>query len=489
MKHTLTLLTALLLAPLAAMPAADAATKTTESKPNIVIILADDLGWADLACYGSRFYETPNVDRLATHGMRFTDAYAAGCVCSPTRASILTGKYPGRLHITTAIPIDGHLRLKRPPPLLPPAYCKNMPLEEVTLAEALKAGGYTCASVGKWHVCWDKEFFPEHQGFDLNVAGNGMGNPGNYFFPYDGEWRMTPKHPKVRWRTIDGGHPGEYLTDRLTDEAIRFMKDCHGKQQPFFLSLSHYAVHTPLQAKNDLIEKYRKKPPTREHKNPVYAAMIQSVDESVGRVMRTLDDLGVADNTIVIFTSDNGGVELISSQRPFRGGKTMPYEGGHRVPLIVCARGVKAGGECSVPVVSTDYYPTVLEMAGLPARPEQHVDGVSLVPLLTQTGGLTRDALYWHFPHYAGETPAQAPSSTVRMGDWKLIEFLEDKHVELYNLKDDLGETRDLAAAMPEKAAALRERLAQWRTKINAQMPVPNPDHKPEPSARPKGKP
>ena len=282
-------------------------------RPNIVFILTDDLGWTDLGCCGSTYYETPHIDRLAAEGMRFTDGYAAGCVCSPTRASILTGKYPARLHITAAIPVEGHLRLSSPPRLLPRPYCHNLPLEEVTIAKAFRESGYATAIVGKWHVCWDKEFFPEHHGFDVNIGGNGMGNPGSYFFPYKGQWRMTPNHPWVRWQTIHGGRPGEYLTDRLADEAIRLIKDYHAQRRPFFLYFAHYAVHSPLQAKTAMIAKYRGKRATPEHHDPVYAAMIQSVDESVGRVLQTLDELGIAKNTIVVFTSDNGGVEDTSS--------------------------------------------------------------------------------------------------------------------------------------------------------------------------------
>ncbi len=454
---------------------ASAAQGRPEQKPlpNVVLFLIDDLGWTDLGCYGSRYYETPNIDRLAGAGMRFTDAYAACCVCSPTRAAILTGKYPGRLHITAAIPIDGHLRLPKPPPLVPPAYCKNLPLAELTLAEAFSEAGYACGFVGKWHVCWEKEYFPQHQGFDVNIGGNGMGNPGNYFHPYNGRWRMTPKHPWVKWRTLEGGWPGEYLTDRLTDESIRFIKDCHAKRQPFLLFLSHYAVHTPLQAKKELIDNYARKPKTAEHGNAKYAAMIHSVDQSVGRVMQTLAEMDVADRTIVLFTSDNGGLERVSSQRPLRAGKATMYEGGHRVPLIVRAPGVRAGSLCREAVTSTDLYPTLLEMTGLPPRPEQHLDGLSLVPLLEEKGSIKRDAIYWHFPHYVGTgvPSAATPSSAVRAGDWKLIEFFEDDRLELYNLKQDLSETRNLAAEMPEKAAELRKRLADWRRAAGVQMP------------------
>ncbi|NQT16139.1 MAG: sulfatase, partial [Planctomycetes bacterium] len=441
-----------------------------------VFFLIDDLGWTDVACYGSDFYETPNIDRLAREGMHFTDAYAACCVCSPTRVSVLTGKYPARLHITHAIPIQGSSRLKGPLPLVPADYCKNLPLEEVTIAEALKPAGYLSASIGKWHVCWEGAYYPEHQGFDLNVAGNNMGNPGTYFHPYQGRWRMTRQHPWIEWRTIEGGSPGEYLTDRLTDEAIAFIAE--NRDRPFLLYFPHYAVHTPLQARLQLIEKYERKPRGEHHQNPVYAAMIESVDQSVGTVLRRIEKLGLAENTVVIFNSDNGGNGRVTSHHPLRGCKGNFYEGGTRVPLIVKWPGVvQPGSVCRVPVISNDFFPTLLEIAGLPLRPEQHVDGVSLMPLLKQTGQLESRPLFWHFPNYIGakHPGAARPMSVVRSGDFKLLEFLEDNRVELYNLRKDLGEQHDLADTMPEQAAKLRRLLANWRTAAGVQMPRPNP--------------
>jgi len=450
-------------------------------KLNIVFILIDDMGWTDLGCYGSRYYETPNVDRLARQGMQFSDAYAASCVCSPTRASILTGKYPGRLHITHAIPIQGAERIKEPLPLLEAIYKKNLPLEEVTIAETLKDAGYVSASMGKWHVCWDREFYPEHQGFDLNVGGNNMGNPGNYFFPYNGKWRMTPKHPFTRWNTLPDGENGEYLTDRLTDEAVAFIEK--NKDRPFFLYLSHYAVHTPLQAKKKIIAKYEEKPATEHHGNPTYAAMIESVDKSVGRVVKRLEKLGLTEKTVIIFTSDNGGHGRITSHYPLRGNKGNFYEGGIRVPLIVKWPGVvKPESKCKVPVISTDFYPTILAMAGLAQRPKQHVDGASIVPLLKQDENIRRDALYWHYPNYigAGHPGGARPCSVIRRGDWKLIESFEDNRLELYNLKDDLGEQEDLASSMPEKTQELHRMLKQWRAEAKVQMPKRNPDYDPK---------
>ena len=444
---------------------------------NIVFILIDDLGWTDLGCYGSRYYETPNVDRLAKQGMRFTNAYAASCVCSPTRASILTGKYPGRLHITHAIPIQGAARIKEPLPMIEATYRKNLPLEEITIAESLKEAGYATAFMGKWHVCWENKFYPEHQGFDLNIGGNNMGNPGNYFHPYNGRWRMTPRHPITRWNTLPDGKPGEYLTDRLTNEAVAFIEK--NKSRPFFLYLSHYAVHTPLQAKKDLIAKYKNKHQTEHHGNATYAAMIESVDQSVGQVLKKLDTLELTERTVIIFTSDNGGHGRITSHLPLRGNKGSFYEGGIRVPLIFKWPGkVKPGTECRVPVISPDFYPTLLAVTGLKERPQQHVDGVSLVSMLKQEAKIKPRSIYWHYPNYIGANhPGGArPCSVIRKGNWKLIESLEENRAELYNLKDDLGEKENLAMRMPKKTGQLRLLLEQWRNEAQVQMPKHNPD-------------
>lgn len=461
---------------------ASTAPAFASAKPNIVFILIDDLGWSDVGCYGSDYYETPHIDRLAAQGMRFTNAYAASCVCSPTRVSIMTGKYPGRLHITHAIPIDGSLRLnakqKGATPLLDADYCKNLPLEEVTMAEALKEHGYATGFLGKWHCCWDKAYYPEHQGFDINLGGNNMGNPGDYFHPYYGQWRMTKDHPWTKWNALPDGKPGEYLTDRLTDEAVQFIE--RHRERPFYLNLSHYAVHTPIQAKQDKVDKYQAKPKdtAKGHSHAAYAAMIESVDDSVGRVLKTLDDLGLANNTIIIFTSDNGGFWRVTSNYPLRGNKGNFYEGGIRVPVIVKWPGVVAPGSSSDEVItSTDFYPTLLEMAGLPQKPEQHVDGLSFVPVLKQEGALNRDAIYWHFPNYigAGHRDGATPCSVIRQGDWKLIESLEDGSVQLFDLKHDTGETNNLAEEHPQKLAALRTMLAYHRRETKAQMPRRNP--------------
>ncbi|MDH7481284.1 MAG: sulfatase [Armatimonadota bacterium] len=430
-----------------------------ERKPNFIFILMDDMGWADLGCYGNTFHETPNIDKLASQGIKFTNAYSACPVCSPTRASILTGKYPARIGLTDWIPGHNFPWAK----LKPPAFHQELPLEEITIAETLKRAGYATANIGKWHL--GKEgYYPERHGFDLNFGGTNKGSPPSYFYPYN-----IP--------TISSGKEGEYLTDRLTDEAEKFIEK--NKDKPFFLYMPHFAVHTPLQAKKEYVSKYEAKPKPKDGQyNPVYAAMIQSVDESVGRIMAKLDELGIADNTVVIFNSDNGGYVKATSNAPLRAGKGTLYEGGIRDPLIVRWPGkVKEGSICNEVVTSTDYYRTICEIAGVKPPENQPIDGVSIVSLLKQTGGINRKAVYWHYPHY--HPGGTSPAGAIRCGDWKLIEYFEDGRIELYNLKDDVGETTDLAAKMPEKAAELRTMLADWRKSVGAAMPAPNPDYDP----------
>lgn len=429
-------------------------------KPNFVFILIDDLGWTDIGCYGSEFYETPDIDKLATQGMKFTNAYAACPVCSPTRASILTGKYPATLNLTDWIP--GHKRYNAK--LLVPKFNQELPLREVTIAEALESAGYISASIGKWHL-GKEPFYPEKQGFALNVGGTHKGQPPRYFSPY--------KIP-----TIQDGSEGEYLTDRLADEAIQFIET--NKDKPFFLYWSHFAVHTPLQAKKEMIEKYQSKiKPGQAQNNATYAAMIQSVDEAVGRVLAKLEELKIADNTVVIFMSDNGGLARVTSNAPLRAGKGSAYEGGVREPMIVCWPGmVEAGSVCHVPVTSVDFYPTLMEMAGVKHFSLQESDGVSFVPLLKQSGALEREAIFWHYPHY--HPGGATPFSSIRKADYKLIEFFEDGKLELYNLKEDMSESNDLSSLMPEKTTELHELLKKWRQKINAQMPSPNPSYDPK---------
>jgi arylsulfatase A-like enzyme len=447
-------------------------------RPNVVFILADDLGWADLGCYGSTFYQTPNLDRLAREGIRFTDAYAACNVCSPTRASILTGKYPARVHLTDWLPG----RPSRPADKLEaPVILQHLPLEEFTLAEALRAGGYSTCFIGKWHL-GGPGFYPEQQGFDINIGGCEKGHPPSYFSPYN-----LP--------TLRDGPKGEYLNERLTDEALKFLEQASRHQKPFLLYFAHYAVHTPLQAKPGSIAKYEDRaahlpPPSgpeflndnghrvrQIQKHPTYAAMVESLDQSVGHVLRQLQKLGLDTNTIVFFTSDNGGLSTAegwpTSNLPLRAGKGWPYEGGVREPLLVKWPGVtRPGSVCREPVISTDFYPTILQMADLPLRPAQHKDGVSLAPLL-RGDTLPARPLFWHYPHYSNQ--GGKPDGAVREGDWKLIEWFEDSQVELYNLSSDPGEQHNLALQRAETARALHDKLHAWREAIGAQMPTPNP--------------
>jgi arylsulfatase A-like enzyme len=453
----------------------------SRKRPNFVFFLIDDMGWADVSCYGSNFYETPNIDRLAREGMRFTDAYAACPVCSPTRASIMTGKYPARLGITQWIGASQK----------PVEYVDRMALEEVTIAEALKEAGYLTGFVGKWHLSSrtaDRaDYYPDKQGFDVNIAGDWSGAPPSYFHPYKRGTRTLETMPP-------GGEQGDYLTDRLTDEALEFLDT--SKNRPFLLYLSHYAVHTPLQSKQQLTDKYKAKAEKmpkgdgpaviaerdadakQVQDNPVYAGMVQSVDESVGRVLARLKELGLERDTIVVFMSDNGGLStkpkgrgVSTSNLPLRAGKGWLYEGGIREPMIVKWPGVvKSGSECSEPVTSTDFYPTMLEMAGLSLRPEQHADGVSLMPLLKGRASVGRKAIYWHYPHYHGSN--SRPSAAVRAGDYKLIEWYETGQVELYNLQEDIGERNDLATRLPQKAAELRKMLHEWLDETGATVPT-----------------
>ncbi len=457
--------------------------------PNIVFILLDDMGWTDLACCGSEFYETPNIDRIAAEGVRFTDAYAACPVCSPTRASILTGKYPARVGVTDWI--GAHTKGK----LIDAPYVDHLPLSEKSLARALKDGGYATWHVGKWHL-GREPYFPEKHGFDANIGGCSWGYPPNgYFSP----WGIP---------TLEDGPEGEYLTDRLTDEAVRLIRGCG--DQPFFLNMCYYAVHTPIQGKPEYAEHFAAKAEKLgldrqetfadgpffpcEHKkdrrirrrliqsDPRYAAMIQSVDEGVGRLLQALAETGRADDTIVVFTSDNGGLATAegcpTTNRPLSEGKGWMYEGGTREPLMIkWPRVTRPGSLCRVPVTSTDFYPTFLEAAGLDPIPEQHCDGVSIAPLLRGEERLEREGIYWHYPHYGNQ--GGTPGSSVRAGDYKLIEFFEDGRLELYNLREDIGEGHNLADAQPQVTKRLHDMLRAWRDDVEAKIPEPNPDYVP----------
>ncbi len=454
---------------------------------NFVLILVDDLGWTDLGCMGSSYYETPNIDRLASQGMKFTDAYAACAVCSPTRAAVMTGRYPARVGVTDVIrPRDRGARMPKPGEewpvyaddggeaerrLLCPRNPFWMERAELTIAEALRPAGYTSCHIGKWHLGLD-HWYPTQQGFDVNIGGCDFGYPGSYFDPY---WAKDRSYIP----TLPPRKAGEYLTDREAVEAVHFITE--NRERPFFLYMAHYAVHTPLQGKQELVEKYRAKKKTRQ-KNAKYAAMVASVDQATGRIMKTLDELSLTDDTIVIFTSDNGGLAPYATDNsPLRAGKGTAYEGGIRVPAIIrWPGGVAPGSICDVPITSVDYFPTILAAASQEPPSDRVIDGWDLMPLLTQTGPLGRGALYWHFPHYRGIKDG-VPYSIIRYGDWKLIKRYEGQPFELFNLRDDIGEQRDLSGKMPEKVGELDARLTAWLKRCGARLPKPNPDYEPEP--------
>jgi arylsulfatase A-like enzyme len=466
-------------------------------KPNIIFMLVDDMGWRDLVCYGSTFYETPNIDRLFKDGMHFTDAYASCPVCSPTRASVMSGKYPANVGVTDWIAWGGGCHPRRGK-LIDAPYIDHLPLEEQSIATTLRENGYATWHVGKWHLGGDG-FVPDCHGFDVNVGGCHHGCPvgGGYFSPWSIDALKDVDVPE-----------GTYLTDYLTDEAVKLIKS--GPDKPFFLNMWYYQVHTPLQGKEEYVKRYEEKAlamgldkvktfekgepmKTVDKKgqcvkrrlvqsDPVYAAMIQSLDESVGRILDAVEETGQAENTIVIFTSDNGGLATSEGSptcnAPLAEGKGWMYEGGTREPLIVKWPGVvEPGSECMTPVTSTDFYPTLLEAAGLPLMPEQHEDGVSLMPLLKGGNELDREAIYWHYPHYGNQ--GGEPGASIRMGDYKLIEFFEDMRIELYNLREDIGEDRDLAAANPELVQKMRDMLHAWQKRVEAKFPVPDPDYAP----------
>jgi len=437
----------LLLATLLALPAPQ-----VDRPPNIVFILADDLGWTDVGCQGSRYYETPAIDRLAAQGMRLTQ-YLHCQNCAPTRAAIMSGQYAPRTGVYTVGSLErGDAKDRR---MEVPKNETDLPLDRTTLAQALKSAGYATAMFGKWHLGQQGAYHPGKRGFDEAIV-----SMGRHF-----DFATAPKVDVPK---------GAYLADWLTDRAVEFIEK--SREKPFFLYLPHFGVHSPHQAKPELIEKYKGKAAAGGHKSPVYAAMIESVDQSVGRVLAKLDELKLSEKTIVIFSSDNGGVGTITDNAPLRGAKGMLYEGGVRVPFIVRWPGVvKPGSTSDEAAVHVDLYPTFCEIAGAKKPEKQVLDGVSLVPLLKDgSAKLGREAIYYHFPGYLeGGGPGQwrtTPVGTIRMGDWKLLEFFEDGRIELYNLKDDLGEKKDLAAAMPEKARELREKLAAWRREIGAAM-------------------
>ena len=458
---------------------------------NIVFFLVDDLGYMDVSPNNPKtFYDTPNIDKLAKTGMRFTNGYAANPVCSPTRYSIMTGKYPSRVDATNFF--SG----RRAGRFLPAPLNNRMPLSETTIAEALKKHGYATFFAGKWHLGPTEEFWPENQGFDVNRGGIDRGGPyggKRYFSPYG--------NPRLK-----DGPDGEHLPDRLASETVKFIKQ--NRDKPFLAYLAFYSVHTPLIARPDLVKKYQAKAerlglvgkeefakeeqnlPIRGErrvrilqKHAVYAGMVEAMDQAVGKVLDGLEEMGLAESTAVMLMSDNGGLSTSeghpTSNLPLRAGKGWLYEGGIREPFMIRAPGItKPGSVSDHPVISTDFYPTILELAGLNARPDQHRDGVSLVPLLKGEKSLDREALYWHYPHYSNQ--GGFPGGAVRMGDWKFLERLEDGKVHLYNLKDDLGEQKDLASQHPDRVDAMRKRLHAWYREVDAKFLKAKPNG-PEP--------
>ncbi len=434
------------------------------SKTNIVLIMIDDLGWMDLRCQGNERLDTPNIDRLASQGMRFTDFYAAAPVCSPTRASIMTGLSPARLGLTTHIPDRPRFAPKNAK-LLSAKTLDHLPLRYVTIAERLREAGYATGFFGKWHLSGrrksadggpsEPELRPEYQGFDVNIGGCDYGGPPTYFDPY-------------RIPNISPRREGEYLPDRLADETIAFIR-AH-REGPFFAALWNYTVHWPMEAPQALIDKYEPRigPGLKDAR---YGAMIEAMDAAIGRVLSTLDELKLTEQTLVIFTSDNGGFAGVSDNRPLRASKGHLYEGGIRVPMMVRWPGiVRANTSCQTPVISMDFYPTLLDAAGLPVEAGATLDGESIVPLLKRTGRLKRKAIYFHYPNYAWHG-ANRLGGAVREGDYKLIERYDDDSVELFNLADDLGEKHDLSEEMPEKTAELKSKLDAWLLESGAMMP------------------
>ena len=442
-------------------------------KPNIVFIMVDDLGWKDVGFMGSNYYETPNIDKLADQGVVFTNAYANAPNCAPTRACLMTGQYSPRHGIYTVNnPDRGESRYRK---LIPIPNTTILDSIFVTLAETMRSAGYRTGMMGKWHLGEGEGTSPEGQGFDINIGGCYKGHPSTYFSPYKNEF-------------IEDGPAGEYLTDRMTDEAIKFIEE--SKNGSFFLYLPYYAVHTPIQPKPEVKKKYEGKPAGGKQNNPAYAAMVETVDAGVGRIMNKLDELMLTKKNVVIFFSDNGGVGGITDMSPLKGSKGMLYEGGIREPMIVRWPGkVKPGTRCDIPVIGVDFYPTFMEIAGIKKPKDQILDGKNILPLFTGKKKFRKREIFWHFPAYLqankrflpGLIWRTTPVSVIRKGDWKLLEFFENGHLELYNLEEDIGETNNLAEQMPGKARTLYKKLLKWRVKVNAPVPTElNPEYNPE---------
>lgn len=427
-------------------------------------MLIDDLGYADFGCQGNTFHETPHLDKLAADGLRFTHAYSACVVCSPSRAALLTGQYPARLRITDWIPgyPQGNTKLKLP------AWTQHLPVNTWNMAKAFHEGGYATASIGKWHL-GGPAHYPEQVGFDVNIGGTERGEPGRYFPPYG-------------VKTLSDGPADEFLSDRLTREACAWIEAQQGK--PFFLYLPHYAVHTPLGGKPSVIEKYRRKArELKQSRNAVYAALVESVDDSVGQLRAKLAELKIDKQTIILVTSDNGGQlggakNPITSNAPLRSGKGSTYEGGIRVPMLMYwPNRTTAHSICDVPVMTIDIFPTLMETCGLRVPPDHVVDGESLAALTSSTARLQRGALYWHYPHY--HPGGASPYSAIRIGEWRLVEYHEDQRVELFNLKTDESEKNNVAESEPERVKTLKAQLHAWLKQVDAQMPTVNPDYDP----------
>ncbi len=450
------------------------ALSSAEERPNVVLFLVDDLGWMDLGCQGSDYYQTPNIDALAEAGVRFTNAYAACAVCSPTRAAILTGKYPARLMLTQWLPAGRWSATKNK--MKEGRFLRSLPLEEVTLAEALREEGYATYHVGKWHLGGEPFSMPRHHGFDKNVAGDDHGAPGSYFYPFKGKWTVPTTGMAVAKQAFDGGGEGDYLIDLMAEEAGKLIRGAG--EDPFFLYLPFYGVHSPIQGKKEKVARYREVPENERRGDPKYAAMVESVDDAVGHVMGIIEQLGKNENTLVVFTSDNGGLWKATDHAPLRANKGSHYEGGIRVPLIMAGAGVglNAPDGLDLPVTSCDLYPTILALTGTTFRES---DGVNLAPLVNGFGNVPYSLdrpLFWHYPHY-NQHPSSAPVSIIRRGPWKLIEFLERGEVELYHLGEDIGESLDRSNDEPELAAELLDQLEVWREEVGAEQMKPNPEY------------
>lgn len=433
-----------------------------EARPNIVLVLVDDLGWSDVGCYGNKAVDTPRIDAFAAQGLRFTDAYAAAPVCSPTRASIMTGLAPARLRITNHMPDhDGFLPND---PVLLPAECRDrLALEHVTLAEHLSAAGYRTAFMGKWHLApqrteGQEDFYPDRQGFDINLGGNGWGSPGRSFFaPY-------------KFPGLESEEEGEYLPYRIGREAVSYIGE-QNSEQPFFLALWHYTVHWPMDSPSDLLAKYQAMGEQPGIEDARYAGMTEALDQVFGQVLDALEANGLADNTLVVFTSDNGALDSVADNRPLRRAKGYLYEGGIRVPTIVRWPGHTSAGSVSAePVISTDLFPTLLSAAGVAAPDTYPGDGVDLTPVYAGEAQAER-ALFFHYPNYAWHRSNRL-GGAIRRGNLKLIERFDDGSVELFDLSADLGEQHDLAEEQPERAASLQRELAAWRAQVGAAMPT-----------------